>query len=309
MPLTENSKIAKLPEILKTLTLNLPVRRSQVTNWGSRLLGINKPFCGKFKGLPIEVHPLEPASRSAYFLGFYERETTAWAIEYFRREQPKLIIDVGAHFGYFIYLAYGELSGSTIYAFEPDPANLTWLKRNTSMLDTSNTIHIVEKAVSDKNGKVKFMSSDPEKHNNLWAGISLDSKSTSYDIDVDSITLDSYCKLKNINEVNLVIMDIEGGEGPAVEGMLEGIKTHTYKNVLLEFHPELLKGIYSPDKIVRKFTDNGYKAFHFQTPYGYDVRNDKIFGFYDLSWKDHYLKEVDPSNVQLKGWEHILFKI
>lgn len=259
-------------------------------------------------GQPIEVHPLEAASRSAYFLGFYERETTAWALNYFRKEQPKVLIDIGAHFGYFIYLALAELTESSIYAFEPDPNNLAWLQRNISMIQTTNHIELEALAVSDQTSTVRFMTSDSEKHNNLWAGISTQHKSTGNEIEIPAVSLDNYCEEKKLKHVDLVIMDIEGGEGFAVDGMANGIKNHLYKNVLVEFHPEYLKGKHSPDRIIQRFIDAGYTAYHFQSPFVLDGRSDKISGFYDLSWDETYLIQVDAT-VPLAGWEHILFSI
>lgn len=303
----EQYKISKMPELLKKITLNLPVRRSQVANWGVRLLKIDKPFYGHFMGQPMEIRPLEAASRSAYFLGFYERETTAWVLDYFRREQPKTIIDVGAHFGYFIYLALAELESSTIYAFEPDPNNRSWLKRNLSMVNSNNTVHVEATAISNKKGTVKFLASNPELHNNLWAGINLNNKVSEHDIEVPSIPLDSFCAEKGLSDVDLVIMDIEGAEGFAVDGMLDGIKKQIYKNVLLEFHPDFLSGEHSPDQIIKKFTSAGYKAYHFQSPYGDNLNTDKQTSFYDLSWRESYLVQIKEDSVHLSGWEHILF--
>lgn len=118
-----NPTVSVLPETIKRVVQTLPVRRSQVSNWAIDLLKIHGPFVGHFMGLPMEVHPLEAASRSAYFLGFYEREPTIWALEFFKKTQPQMIFDVGTNFGYLIYLALSQIQNPTIYGFEPDPCN------------------------------------------------------------------------------------------------------------------------------------------------------------------------------------------
>lgn len=304
---TVPTKVAVVPEAIKKIVHTLPVRRSQASNWAIRLLKINEPFVGHFLGLPMEVHPHEAASRSTYFLGFYEREVTIWALNYFKTKQPKMIFDVGTNFGYLIYLALSEIKNPTIYGFEPDPYNYAWLKNNLELMKAPSTVKIEALAVSDRAGSVRFTPSNPNSHENLWAGMSFKKEVSEQEIEVPSVSLDQFCAEKNISSVDLVKMDIEGAEGFAVDGMREGIKKKLYKNVLLELHPQFLSQEHSPEKIMAKFLEQGYHGYHFVSPFSKYESQDKVPGFYDMKWSDSFLKSMDAHKPEIKFWEHVLF--
>ncbi len=301
------SSVSVLPEAIKTVAHALPVRRSQMANWAIDLLRLHKPFVGRFMGMPMEIHPLEAASRSAYFLGFYEREVTIWALEFFKTQQPQMIFDVGANFGYLMYLALSQIKNPTIYGFEPDPNNAIWLKNNLDLIHASENIKIEKLAVSDRAGTVRFVPSNPNSHENLWAGMSLKKEASSDEIEVPSVSLDQFCTDKKIERVDLVKMDIEGGEAYATNGMLEGLKKKIYKNILLELHPQFLSGEHSSEKIMARFLDQGYHGYHFVSPFAKKQSHDKIHGFYDMKWDPSFLKPMDKHKPDIQFWEHVLF--
>lgn len=300
-------RISALPEAIKNVAHSLPVRRSQMANWAIDILRLHRPFVGRFMGMPMEVHPLEAASRSAYFLGFYEREVTIWALEFFRTKQPQMIFDVGANFGYLAYLALSQIKNPQIYAFEPDPNNYIWLKNNFELLKVSEQIKIETLAVSDRVGSVRFTPSNPNSHENLWAGMNFKKEASVGEIEVPSISLDQFCMDKKITQVDLVKMDIEGAEGFAVDGMREGLKTKMYKNILLELHPQFLSGEHSSEKIIGRFLEQGYKGFHFVSPFAKKGSHDKTHGFYNITWDPAFLKPMDKHKPDIQFWEHVLF--
>ena len=103
-------------------------------------------------------------------------------------------------------------------------------------------------------------------------------------------------------------MDIEGAEGLAVDGMTKGLKNNTFKAVLIEIHPFILKkGSYSLETIAQKFSEYGYKGYYFNSSFNNDSLGDLVSGYYDLSWRDSYLQETFPSIEKLSEWEHVLF--
>lgn len=296
---------SKKAEIVKSIVRSLPVRRSQASNWAIKLLGINNNFIGKFLGKKIEVHPGDPASRSAYFLGFYERETTLWTIDFIKKTKPSVVFDVGANFGYFMYLCTTESIKPTIYSFEPDPYNQEWLKRNIELNSLKQSVKVIEKAVSSKNSRVSFIPSSPEDGKTLWSRIDSSKDSGESTIEVDAISLDAFCLENSIDSVDLVKIDIEGAEGFAIEGMKNGLRDKIYKNILLEVHPYALSEEHSPSNLVKVFTDNGYAAYQFKQSYN-NVNVDKQSETYKLEWSEKYLEKVDPSS-NMSDWEHFLF--
>jgi FkbM family methyltransferase len=304
---TSHQSISALPEAIKKVAHALPVRRSQMANWAIDILRLHKPFVGRFMGMPMEVHPLEAASRSAYFLGFYEREVTIWALEFFKKQQPQMIFDVGANFGYLVYLAQSQIKNPTIYGFEPDPYNYIWLKKNLELMGAGQNVKIEKLAVSDRSGTVRFVPSNPNSHENLWAGMSLKQEASTDEIEVPSISLDQFCTDKKIEHVDLVKMDIEGGEAYATNGMLEGLKKKIYKNILLELHPQFLSGEHSSEKIMARFLEKGYHGYHFVSPFAKKQSHDKIHGFYNMTWDTAFLKPMDKHKPDIQFWEHVLF--
>ncbi|MCB9072790.1 MAG: FkbM family methyltransferase [Bdellovibrionaceae bacterium] len=298
---------AYLIEGARNLIARLPVRRAQAANWIMKLSPLQKPFIGTLFGNKIEVHPMEAASRSAYFLGFYERETTIWCMDYMKKYNPQTIFDVGANFGYFSYLAKAFSKNAKVTSFEPDPYNFDWLQRNLSLLDDKN-FKAEKIAISNRRGIVKFVPSSPEDNKNLWSQINLDNSAAENEIEVPSLSLDEYCDEKKISIVNLLKMDIEGAEGLAVDGMASGIKNKLYKAVLIELHPHILKkGSYSPDSIAEKFLSSGYKGFQFKSTFNSSTINDTVSGFYDLTWDNSFLEDYSFNNPNLSEWEHVLF--
>ncbi len=302
-----HQSISALPEAIKKVAHAMPVRRSQMANWAIDILRLHKPFVGRFMGMPMEVHPLEAASRSAYFLGFYEREVTMWALDFFKRQRPQMIFDVGANFGYLVYLAMSQIKNPTIYGFEPDPYNYIWLKNNLELMGAGQNIKIEKLAVSDRAGTVRFVPSNPNSHENLWAGMSLKQEVSTNEIEVPSISLDQFCKDHKIEHVDLVKMDIEGGEAYATNGMLEGLKKKIYKNILLELHPQFLSGEHSSEKIMARFLEQGYQGYHFVSPFAKKQSHDKIHGFYNMTWDPAFLKPMDKHKPDIQFWEHVLF--
>ncbi|MCC6906092.1 MAG: FkbM family methyltransferase, partial [Anaerolineae bacterium] len=55
-------------------------------------------------------------------------------------------------------------------------------------------------------------------------------------VEADAIALDDYCDEQGIDSVDLVQMDIEGGEIFAIEGMRRGLEQGRYKAIMLELH-------------------------------------------------------------------------
>ena len=80
----------------------------------------------------------------------------------FKKEmkQGMIVVDIGAHIGYFTLLA-ARLVGETgrVFAFEPDPDNYSLLIKNVSVNGHDNVIP-VQKAVSNKTGQVRLFLDD-----------------------------------------------------------------------------------------------------------------------------------------------------
>ena len=162
--------------------------------------------------------------------GRYEQETYALFREII--VPGAVVVDIGAHIGYYTRLA-AKLAGGRgrVYAFEADPENFALLQKNTAHL---RNVERVRLAVSDKDGTIDFYHYDDKSgaHSTL-PNVPLDFHKRK--ITVVATTLDAWLGERNVPRVDVIKMDIEGGESAALRGMA---RTLAQTRVLItEFAP------------------------------------------------------------------------
>ena len=115
--------------------------------------------------------------------------------------KPEVIIDLGAHVGMFSVLASARFPESKLFCFEPNPENITVLKKN---IQSANS-EIITKAVSNYGGTAWFTSFGAD-----YSGRLLDSGyPQAFQVEV----LDFVKFLEELKPTSLLLkMDIEGEE-------------------------------------------------------------------------------------------------
>jgi hypothetical protein len=108
---------------------------------------------------------------------------------------------------------------------------------------------------------------------------------------------------EGVEEVDLLKMDIEGGEAMVLPTMNEDLSAHRYKRILLELHPLALNecGV-SPLALITKLLNYGYRGW-------------KVDHSYSSFWRAAYHlpgsanEFLSPVNgkTNLDAWPHILF--
>ncbi|MFZ4715733.1 MAG: FkbM family methyltransferase [Bacteriovoracaceae bacterium] len=302
-------------DLIKFSVSFLPTRRLKATYWLTKIFGPHKQFIGDFHHGKLEFNPKDPASKSAFYFGFYEKETTMWFLDQVKNKKVTFL-DVGANFGYFSFLAQSfALPGSNIIAFEPDPNTRAWLERNNKMNESDLTIEPL--AVSSQKGEVEFLSCSADEQNASWSridfndapesGVPLNAKK----VKVKCISLDEYLAEKSIDQVDVLKIDIEGAEGYAIEGMKNSLKNKVFKTILVEFHNWALPPQHSVPILIKTFLDNGYKAFRLKTSYltkDKDKDPDTFLLNNNLAPESLVpLNEVLSEN-EITNWEHFVFK-
>lgn len=123
-------------------------------------------------------------------------------------EDGSVVIDVGANIGVFAAYAATRAQGVKVYAYEPFPENVAWLKRNIEESGLAMNVQIHQQAVAGLSG-TRFLQSDPEH----WIMHSLTKESNgSEGLQVNCITLDEIFSKEAIERCDLLKLDCEGSE-------------------------------------------------------------------------------------------------
>lgn len=132
------------------------------------------------------------------------------------------IFDIGANIGQTAAKYSYLFPESTIYSFEPLPESFQKLHRR---FKGNNLVEPIQLAVSNKVGKRKFYVNQDSTTNSLLPTV--DEVGYWFDpnrikniaaIEVPVTTIDDFCKQKSIDEIQILKMDIQGGEVMALEG-------------------------------------------------------------------------------------------
>lgn len=191
-------------------------------------------------------------------------------------EKGDVVIDAGAHFGFFSYYAIKN-GAERVYAFEPNPYVFEILKKHAEMW--SPKIIPISLALSNKKGKITLNVEE-----NKLSGVStvLNNKSREFSIlrkfkyveslNVDATTIDDFVSEQNLNRVDFIKIDVEGAEKEVIEGAKETIKKFKPKLAISAYHnyavgyDEKGKEIYYPSDmyeipcIVKSFRNDYKKA-------------------------------------------------
>lgn len=142
------------------------------------------------------------------------------------------VLDLGANIGYYA-LIFAKLVGETgkVFAFEPEPTNFDLLKKNVELNGYKNVV-LIQKAVLNKKGKVKFYIRDDNK-----IGSSIYNREDSDKcITVESISLDEYFKDYS-GKIDFIKVDVEGAEKYVLKGMHNLLNKNKTINIFTEFYP------------------------------------------------------------------------
>ncbi|OGG73873.1 hypothetical protein A3A40_02580 [Candidatus Kaiserbacteria bacterium RIFCSPLOWO2_01_FULL_54_20] len=182
----------------------------------------------------------------------YEKDTT----DLFKKiiKPGMTVLDVGGHIGYFTRL-FSRLVGPSghVYAFEPDPYNFSLLKKNTEGF--SNT-RIVNTAVSDTEGTIDFY----EIEDSTGCHTTVPTNAPARKLSVNALMLDSF--MKERGEVDVIKMDIEGGEPRALLGMERILSSERPLRIVMELQPDALaRAGTSSAAVIASLKQKGFEAY------------------------------------------------
>lgn len=180
----------------------------------------------------------------------YERGTARLLNRLLKRRS--CFFDVGANIGYHTLPAASLMQGrGQVHAFEPLPAAFGWLSKGAD-LNGLEDLHLNEMALSDEDAEARlFLSTAPSRVNASLIARASDRKEH---LVVRTIRFDTYCRIKGIRRVDLMKVDVEGGELKVLSGMGSLLK-EWLPDLILEVLPQF------EEELDRFFMDKPYRKF------------------------------------------------
>jgi FkbM family methyltransferase len=168
----------------------------------------------------VEKNGVRLLSCTPKFLGFGLSGFEIKCERHFKVESTDICVDVGACIGDTTIPMLMKATDGTVFAVEPDPTNLEYLKRNLVGYEHAK---IVPKAVWNKKGTVEFhIHSTPTGHSIL------PDKERKRIVEVEADTLDNL--FENIS-VDFAKIDVQGAEAQVLDGASKFME-HTRKLVV-----------------------------------------------------------------------------
>jgi FkbM family methyltransferase len=217
--------------LTRLYTYNFPIDKGKgrVFKLAKKLSGRREVIVPTRDGRWLQVALRDWGEDSIFFLGTYESYCTKVISRFVK--PGSVCLDVGANIGW--YTTLFQSLGAEVHSFEPAPNAYSRLKQNVKLNDNSESVHLnrfglgSERSVSDLHLPVN----EPEGHATL-ADIP---SSTSIPIEIR--TLDSYLIEKNIGHVDVVKVDIEGGELSFLKGASRLFEQDVPPVMLIEMSP------------------------------------------------------------------------
>jgi FkbM family methyltransferase len=186
---------------------------------------------------------------------FVEREYA----DYFPFYEDAIILDVGAHFGYFsLFANINTGKDARIISVEPDPKNFTLLKKNIFENKTTK-VELHNFAISDQSGEVKlFLGSSV--NSSLLEIYALNEHHANH-VSVNAMTLEQLFVTAKLKHIDFLKLDCEGAEFAIIMNsppeIFEAITT-----ISMEFH-DLRDPNYTGNSMVKKLDQLGFRIVKF----------------------------------------------
>lgn len=240
----------------------LPRGRMRVARLFSHYLARQEPLVAWFDDPPISfgINLNDLVCRYLFLEGNWE--PTASATWKALAKPGYTVFDVGAHYGYFTLLAAQRaLPAGKVVAFEPSTRIRTQLQANLA-LNGNPPVTVEPFAVAAGRGTALFDEMGLDDSGRAHIVGNRDAGADRKVSRIETVGLDEYRRDRDIARVDLMKMDIEGGEAAALEGMRQGLAGGAYPRLLVEIHPGPLQDQgKDPLVLIRSLQDLGYSCW------------------------------------------------
>ncbi len=178
-----------------------------------------------------------------------------------------------------------------IYGFEADKEQISLLKKNAAANKVANKIKAIPVGVWSYDTDLKLVGEDAFAH-----AVPLKGKAKKGDIVFPAVSIENYTKKHKIDEIDLIQMDIEGSELPALKGAKRFLSQPKGQapNIIFEVHRYYVdwsKGLGKTD-IVKFLRDYGYHV--------YAIRDFQS----NVPMEKCKIELIEPEHTYLKGPPH-----
>lgn len=157
------------------------------------------------------------ASTHGCWLGSYEGEKQAAFTRHLR--PGSVVYDVGANVGFYTLLGSVVIGNEgSVYAFEPVPRNLEYLREHVRMNGLAN-VRVFDAAMGEAEGRVRFSLASNPSMGHVGGG-------DGEEIEVRMETLDGLVAREGLGAPDLIKCDIEGAEAGFLKGARETLRAH-----------------------------------------------------------------------------------
>jgi FkbM family methyltransferase len=201
----------------------------------------------------------EMLQRQFYFFGTYFLEEHILDCWKDVARGAEVVFDVGANAGIYSLAALAMQPKATVHAFEPTPEIAARL-RATAKLNGLSRLHVHELAVSSDNGYATLRRYRGELETNEGMNyISADLGESSADR-IRTVCLDQFCADHAIERIDLLKLDIQGHEHPALAGARHLLATGRIGTIFAELSWGIDPGTACPaSESIRLLEEAGYQ--------------------------------------------------
>ena len=185
--------------------------------------------------------------------------------DYFPFYKKAVIVDIGAHYGYFsLFAALNTAEDSQIIALEPSPTNFSILNQNLTAAGLKH-IQTIQAAVAAQAGPITLFRSHSFNHS-LYPSAIEGSSDT-----VSGLSLAQLIEQQQLSRIDFLKIDCEGAEYPILLEM-ESSTLAKIQTISLEFHDLRQKG-YAPNDLIEHLQKNGFEIVKFVYDPDYSIAN------------------------------------
>lgn len=150
------------------------------------------------------------------------------------------VVDVGAYIGlYTIFASYSVGAKGQVISFEPNPLAYYWLKQNIE-LNRLRNVEVYPVALGSNCGHTTLNIALDENMESSSIISSHVEGTIIKEVKVPILTFDKFVKLRGINKVDLMKIDVEGYELEVLKGCEKVLSNSIIKRLVIEVHRDVI---------------------------------------------------------------------